>query len=316
MDPLVIGPRNPRLRRLRRLTGRSKARSEERAFVVDGPTLVAEALRSPLEVQEIFTGPGVLVDAGLAGLVGPNTKVYEVERAVLESLLDPVNPRPLAAVVAMPDQGPADGDGGGTMAGLPPVMADPRTPLLMAVELRDPGNLGTVLRTAEAAGLGGLVVAGASVDRFSPKVVRASAGSLFRLPAVDRPDPLAAIDELAATGRTVVAAVVDPEAPAHDRVDLTSAVVVVGNEPRGLVPEVVARCHGMVTVPMAPEVESLNVAAATSVLCFEVARQRRQVEASIDRNPLDRCRSGAQRGQNEPSARTGPPPTSTDPGTP
>ena len=91
-------------------------------------------------------------------------------------------------------------------------------PVLVAVELRDPGNLGTVIRTAEAAGLAGVVVAGDSVDRFNPKVVRASAGSLFRLPVVDDPDPVATgRASFAETGRPVVATVVDAQARPYDR---------------------------------------------------------------------------------------------------
>jgi TrmH family RNA methyltransferase len=262
---MAIGARNPRLRRLRRLTGRSKARSEERAFVVDGPTLVGEALRSGMRVVEVFAGPGVLAEAGLVDLIGPEVEVFEVEPSVLEPLLDPVNPRPLAAVVAMADE--ADG--------LPAGLAGGTAPILVAVELRDPGNLGTILRTAEASGMAGLVLAGPSVDRFAPKVVRASAGSLFRLPVVARADALAALDELAATGRPVVAAVVDAGAVAYERADLSSAVIVVGNEANGLAAEVVARADLAVTIPMAPGVESLNAAVAASVLCFEAARQRR-----------------------------------------
>lgn len=262
MEAQVIGAKHARLRRLRKLISRAKTRSQERVFVVDGPQLVAEALASSLPVVEIFAGPGELERTGLAPLIGPDVECFEVEAGVLVEVLDPVNPRPVAAVVAMPERSL---DSVAKQAG----------PILVAVELRDPGNLGTIMRSAEAAAMAGLVIAGDSVDRFSPKVVRASAGSLFRLPTAGPLDPLPTIDQLAATGRPVAATVVDPDASPYDQVDLTEAVILVGNEPHGLAPDVVDRADLVITIPMASGIESLNVGSAASVICFESARQRR-----------------------------------------
>lgn len=259
--PVVIGSKNPRLRRLKRLNSRSKARSEERAFVVDGPVLVAEALRSQLVVTEIFSGPGELAAHGLTDLIEPHVELFEVDAAVLAAALDPVNPQPLAAVVSAPEWTWAD-------------LANDR-PIMVAVELRDPGNLGAVLRSAEGAGFGGVVVAGDSVDPLSPKVVRASAGSIFRLPVVRSAGPRDAVADIRAGGWPILSAVVDPEAPPYDRFDLTSAAILVGNEPHGLPDEAIRLGDGQLTIPLSPPVESLNVAAAASVLCFEAARQRR-----------------------------------------
>lgn len=262
MEAQVIGAKHARLRRLRKLSSRAKTRSQERVFVVDGPQLVAEALASPLRVVEIFAGPGELERTGLAAHIGPDVECFEVAAEVLVEVLDPVTPRPVAAVVAMPERS-LD------------AVVEVSGPILMAVELRDPGNLGTIMRSAEAAAMAGLVIVGDSVDRFSPKVVRASAGSVFRLPTVGPLDPMATIDELAATGRPLAATVVDPAASAYDQVDLTEAVILVGNEPNGLAADVVERADLVITIPMAPGIESLNVASAASVLCFESARQRR-----------------------------------------
>ena len=260
-EATAIGARNPRLRRLRQLIGRPRARSAERAFVVDGPVLVAEALRSGLAVTELFVGPDGLDGFGLADLVGPEVEVFQVDPSVLASALDPVNPRPVAAVVAAPtwtlDAVPTD------------------RPLLVAVELRDPGNLGTLLRTAEAAGFGAVVVVGDSVDPLGPKAVRASAGSVLRLPVVRFDTVARAVEALARRGWPVLAAVVDPAAPSYDTVDLTAAAIMVGNEPHGLPAEAIRLGDGHLTIPLSGTVESLNVAAAASVLCFEAARQRR-----------------------------------------
>jgi TrmH family RNA methyltransferase len=132
-----------------------------------------------------------------------------------------------------------------------------------------------MIRSAEAAGLGGVAVVGDSVDPWSPKAVRASAGSLFRTPILRWDDPMEALAELRDRGHPSVATVVDPAAEPYDRIDLARAAILVGNEPRGLSDEVIDAADRVATIPVAPTVESLNVAAAAAVLCFEAARQGR-----------------------------------------
>jgi TrmH family RNA methyltransferase len=262
IEPVPIGAKNQRLRRLRQLNNRAKARSQERAFVVDGPVLVADALRSAVVVEEIFAAPELLNQPELVDLIGPEVTVYEVEPQVLSAALDPVNPRPVAAVATPPAWTLSD-------------MAADR-PILVAVELRDPGNMGTVLRTAEAAGLGGVVIVGDSVDCLGPKAVRASAGSILRVPFVRMGDVAEATAAIGERGWPVYSAVVDPGAPSYDEFDLRAAAIMVGNEPHGLSPEAIRLGDGQFTIPLCDSVESLNVGAAASVLCFEAARQRRR----------------------------------------
>ncbi len=265
-EPVPLSSANPRLKRLRRLVRQPKVRSDERAFVVDGPTLVAEALASPLSVEGIYVGTAVGYDLlarelESAGVPLGSTPVFAVDDEVLASILDPANPRPVAAVVESPSFALSD--------------MEPDSPVLVAVELRDPGNLGTVIRTAEAAGFGGVVVVGQSVDHVNPKTVRSSAGSVLRLPVVRLAAIDDAVDALRSGGRAVVATVLDPNAPSYDQLDLTSAALLLGNEPHGLDEALVAKADAAVTIPMAEGVESLNVAAAAAILAFEVARQRR-----------------------------------------
>ena len=261
VEVIAVGSKNPRIRRLRQLSSRTKVRSEERAFVVDGPVLTADALRSALDVEEVFASPEIWESGELQSEIGPDTACYQAESSILEAALDPVHPRPIAAVVAQPSWTVAD--------------LAPGSPVMVAVELRDPGNLGTIVRTAEAAGFGGVVVVGDSVDPFSPKTVRASAGSVLRTPVVRMADIAAAYDALRQSGRRVLAAVVDPAAEPYDQFDMTTAALVVGNEPHGLSAEAIKLGDGRFTIPLSSTVESLNVAAAASVLCFEAARQRR-----------------------------------------
>lgn len=242
--------------------------------MVDGPVLVIDVLRSSLVVREVFGSAEELVEPNLVAALDsrPEVEVFQVEVSVLESALDPVNPRPVAAVVDAPQWTVGD-------------LGTDR-PVLVAVELRNPGNLGTLIRTAEAAGFAGVVVAGDSVDQFAPKVVRASAGSVFRTPVVHLPAIPVAFSVLAETGRARQCAVVDKDAADYVTVDLTNAAIVVGNEPHGLDHETIKLGDGCLTIPVAETVESLNVAAAASVLCFEAARQRRMAATSPG-NPLD-----------------------------
>ena len=263
--PAPLQPGNQRIKRLRRLVSTTKARSTERAFVVEGPTLVAEVLRS-----DRVTGPveAVFVDAAAVDLEveamarAAGVAVHAVAPGVLASVLDPVSPRAVAAVVGWRSVTVADLGSEG--------------PVVVLVEPSDPGNLGTVVRTAEAAGAAGVVVAGRAVDPTSPKVVRSSAGALLRLPVLVEGDVEAALKAVAGTGRPLVATVVDAgNAASYDAVDLSRAALVLGNEAHGLAGDVVARCDGAVTIPLAGPTESLNLAAAAAVLCFESLRQRR-----------------------------------------
>ena len=222
-----------------------------------------------MRVKAVFVGSGDGVerlneassDARVAEQLA-QASIYEVDESVLTAILDPVSPRPVAAMVEAPDWSVGD------------VAVD--RPVLIAVELRDPGNIGTIIRSAEAAGCGAVITAGDAVDYLNPKAVRASAGSLFRIPVMRRPNVEELVGELRAGGRSIVATVVRSDALPYEQVDLRSTAILVGNEPHGLSLETVALADTAVTIPMADGVESLNVAAAAAILAFESARQRRQ----------------------------------------
>ncbi len=268
-----INAGNRRVKRLRRLITQRKARSAERAFVVEGPGLIAEALAvaaaGALTIEELLVDRHATdnpwwpdLDAAAAAL---GVTAVPTAPGVLATVLDAVTPRPVAAIVSRP---PA------TVDALPS-----SGPVACVVEASDPGNVGTLIRSAEAAGAAGLVLAGPSVDPTNPKVVRSSAGSGLRLPVAIEPDVERALDALAATGRPLVATVATPDARPYDEVDLTDAVILLGNETRGLPDDVVDRADVVATVPFAGPTESLNLAVAGSLFCFEALRQRRVAAA-------------------------------------
>lgn len=255
---------NQHIKRLRRLISSRKARSSERAFVIEGRALVGEAVANPaVDVDSVFlTGTE---EHSLAEIVGgARSRGIDVRRAapgVLDSVLDPVQPQPVAGIISVETV---------AVEQLPTAR-----PALLLVELRDPGNLGTLLRTAEASGMGGVILAGSSVDMTNPKTVRASAGAVMRLPIVDAPDLDELLDSLAALGRKVAATVIDPTATAYDEVLLNDLVVALGSEAHGLPPVVMNRASVRLTIPLAGPTESLNVAAAGAIIAFEALRQRR-----------------------------------------
>ena len=228
--------------------------------MIEGTKLVREALDAGAPIEGVFVAANatdpVIDRAAEAGLL-----VFELAPGVLERIADTVTPQPVMAVVGMVD---VDLD----------AVRD-STFVVVCVDVRDPGNAGTVLRSAEAAGAGAVVCCTGSVDLYNPKTVRASAGSLFHVPVVAGGDPMHVLDTIAAWGLHRLGTDASGGI-AYDEADLTKPVaLVLGNEANGLPAEVRAGLDGCVTIPMVGRSESLNVGMAASVLCFETARQRR-----------------------------------------
>jgi len=215
--------------------------------------LVREAIRADWPLEAVFVGDGVELDV-------PGVKTIPVASGVLERVATTVTPRPVVAV--------------GRQRVVAVEHLREATFLVVLDSISDPGNLGTIIRAAESAGADGVVVGG-GVDVFNPKCVRATAGALFftRLAVVPQ-----AASALSVVGEWGIGRVgTSASAPRrYDEVDLTAPVaVVLGSEAHGLAADVVSAVDQMVSIPIVGRSESLNVASAAAVLCFEVARQRR-----------------------------------------
>lgn len=230
---------------VRRLATSRRSRVEAGAFIVEGPTLVAEALASGLEVREVFVEP----DADFDGT--------PVQAGVLDRVGAAVTSQGVLAVVSIPAPKPL-GDG----------------PVLVLVDVADPGNAGTLVRVAEAADFGAVRFTAGSVDPWSPKSVRSSAGSMLRVPVASGGEAVAVLAEVQATGRRCIGTRM-ADAPSYVDADLSGPVaIVLGSEAHGLPADLDPHLDGWVSIPMAGRVESLNVAMAGTLLCFEVARRR------------------------------------------
>jgi TrmH family RNA methyltransferase len=273
-----VSVRHPTIKRLRRLSGRRSARSAECAFVIDGPTLLGDALDAGVPVDEVVAEARCRGDL-LARAAEAGARVRSVDDGVLARVTDTVTPQPVAAIGHFADVPP------GTAAAAAGPLA------LVLVGVRDPGNAGTLLRSAEAAGAGAVLFSDGSVDPYAPKCVRASAGSVFRVAVTRSGDAGEALAHLASAGLGTLATVARG-ARSYDEVDLAEPVaLVLGNEAHGLPGEVAARVERAVTIPMVGRTESLNVGMAGTILCFESLRQRRRRDQASDQgNRLDATR--------------------------
>lgn len=256
------------MQRLRRLSGRRAARQEEGSFVIEGPTLVREALDAGLSVTEVFVTADVdptLVERAIASGAAVRTLAAEV----LARAVDTVTPQGVAAIASRVEVGIDEA-----------VRAATEGPIaLVLVDVADPGNAGTLLRAAEAAGAAAVLFCGGSVDPCSPKCVRASAGALFHLPVAIGGEAQPVLERLRDAGVRTAATVVRGGVP-YDEVDLTGPLVLIlGSEAHGLPAPLIATVDLPVTIPMDGRSESLNVAMAGSVLCFESLRQRRSARS-------------------------------------
>jgi RNA methyltransferase, TrmH family len=267
-DIAYAGVHSPRLKAARRLTKRA-FRQRERAFLAEGPQAVAEALRCGAQVTDLFvTVPARGRHADLVTTAeDAGVPVHVVSGEVMEELAQTVTPQGLLAVCGFVDVPLA------AVTQIAPAL------VVLLANVRDPGNAGTVLRTADAAGARAVVFADASVDPYNGKCVRASAGSLFHLPVVAGARLEDAVLAMRQAGLRVIAAdgragrsLDDPDV--RERLGEPTAWMF-GNEAWGLPPDLVALADEPVAVPIYGQAESLNLAAAAAVCLYASARAQR-----------------------------------------
>jgi TrmH family RNA methyltransferase len=260
---IVQSKQNSRLKDLRRALAHPSRDSGGLAGI-EGPNLLEEALLAGLRVPTVFVAQGE--ERLLEGLALPaQTEVLLLPRDLLDSALATETPQPVAALVEPPDWSWADVLGGEEKAA---------ALILVLAGLQDPGNLGTILRSAEAFRANGVVCLPGTVSEWNPKAVRASAGSVFRLPllSVSEKDCFARLRKAEVKIWTTAV----HGAKAADRIDLAGPVaLMIGNEGNGVPEALAAQADGAMTISCPGPVESLNAAAAASVLLYEASRQRR-----------------------------------------
>lgn len=274
---MISSTANSKVKRLAALVQKAKMRREEQLFVVEGVRMFREA---PVAwIREVYVSEAFL--GRLEGEAGDQKARdirerlkkcrYEVlTDAVFQKVSDTQTPQGVLCVLAMPHYELAEY--------VDRWMTDSqKAPLLVLLEdLQDPGNLGTILRGGEGGGVDGVIMTRQTVDIFNPKVIRATMGSIYRVPFFVTENMGDTIDFLKKSGVTVYAAHLEGSVD-YDQPDYAPPTAfLIGNEGGGLRRETAARAGQYIKIPMLGQVESLNAAAATIILMYEAARQRRR----------------------------------------
>lgn len=259
---MITSPQNSRIKLVRALLGRSKERHEERAFVVEGVRLVEEAVSSYWELRFVLYDES-LNERGTSDLERLRSRGVDVEAvsiSLMKSLSETETPQGILAVVELRE------------------LSLPNHPdfILIPDRIRDPGNLGTLLRTAAAAGVQGVFLPPETTDAFAPKVIRAGMGAHFRLPIHSL-----GWGEIYEKLKSLQVYLAHMDGPSFWETDLRQPLaLIIGGEAEGASDEARKLATREISIPMSEGIESLNAGVAGSVLMFEVVRQRgKQKEA-------------------------------------
>ena len=230
--------------------------------MAEGQKVIRAAHEGGARIRELYLGPNA--DESLEEFASRSgASVHRLSDGAVEKVASTVSPQAEIALVERPAH---------TLASWP----EPEL-VLVGVEIQDPGNAGTMARTALAAGASGILFTEGSVDVFSPKTVRSSAGAVFGLPVIEGLGAATAMEELGRLGLTRLATDAGGAEDLYEA-DLPKRVaVVMGNEAKGLPSELTAHVDRTVRIPMLGPADSLNVAVASAVVCFELVRRRRLI---------------------------------------
>ncbi len=262
---LVTSRQNSLVKDLRRAFTQAEL-TDDGYCAIEGLRTLEEAIRSGLRIKTVFfSQSGQQRAAGLLPQIGSHTETLLLPDEVFQSAVSTETPQGVAALVKLKDLSLQD------------ILRTPNLLLLGAAGIQDPGNLGTMIRSAEAFGASGVLALEKTVAAMNPKVIRASAGSIFRLPVVKT-----SFEDVSSSLRSAgvrIAATSSHKGTPLDEVDLTGPVAVfVGSEGAGVPKNVLADADEMIAIPHSPRVESLNAGIAASIILYEAARQRRKAQ--------------------------------------
>lgn len=253
---------NTQIKKIQKLKKQAKFRRQEQVFLVEGFKMTEEALRNG-RVRTIYVAEDARteMEEKLPRVPG-EIPVLPVAPSVFRELADTTTPQGVMAIVEMPSYDRTT------------LVEQKEAALICLEDIRDPGNLGTIFRTAEGAGMTAVVLSGGCVDLFNPKVVRATMGALFRQPFYQVEDMAEEVRRLRDSGFSIYAA-----APGAGQ-DYTACCyegrtgILIGNEANGLCQETLALANERIRIPMEGELESLNAAVSAALLMYEVHRKQ------------------------------------------
>jgi TrmH family RNA methyltransferase len=266
----ITSVQNPLVKRLHQLLER-KGREEQGRFLVEGMHMVEEALKSGVEVTTILYDSERDMDAACRRALANQPQAVQVlaaSAAVLGKLSETKSPQGIVAEVKKTKSDWADW--------MMTKAAEQENLLMLFLdEIQDPGNLGTIMRTAEAAGVDAVVLGKGSVDLYNGKVMRATMGALFRLPVFTQSLPETA-DEWRASGGRLLVSSLHEDSLSYDEADYSGkTAIVIGNEGRGVSQAMMERADQFVHIPIYGQAESLNAAVAAGIFVYEAQKKRK-----------------------------------------
>lgn len=260
-EEIIQSESNPTFRLAQKLLGKPSVRAKEGKFLIEGLRIVRDANPSQIRKILVTEHPSKEVKAYLSALPEEELrKVLVFKENLIRKMESTENGQGILAIVEPGEQ--------------KTFQAEEESLILLLDGIRDPGNLGTILRTAEAAGADRILLSGDTTDVYAPKVLRSSMGSIFRLPCETGQNLPERISDLRKQGFRILGARLQ-EASSYTKMELKGRIaLVIGNEANGISPDVNSCIDEGVFIPMHGEIESLNAAIATAILLFEILRQR------------------------------------------
>ncbi len=266
---MITSVNNDRVRSIVNYVAKSKARREDKVFVIEGMKMLREA--PVLQVREVYVTERFIEradesDQEILWRYGAET----VSEEVMNKMADTQTPQGVLALISQYEYSMEEVLEGYNTDGS-------TTPLLLVLEnIQDPGNLGTMLRSGEGAGVTGVIMSRGSADIYNPKVIRSTMGSIFRMPFIYVDNLPLTVKDLSVRGIHTYAAHLKGKKN-YDEFDYTMpSAFLIGNEGNGLTDETAREAENYVLIPMKGEVESMNAATSSAILTFEASRQRRR----------------------------------------
>ncbi len=263
----ISSPANEKIKSVVQLQTKASVRKKQKMFVVEGIKMYEETPENQLEltyVSEKFYDEYVKTGK-VSDKIKSRLKKQEyiiVADQVFKNMSDTVTPQGIMAVVKQNEYKLSD------------ILKKGERQIFMVLEsLQDPGNMGTIIRTAEGAGIAGIIVNKETVDMYNPKVIRSTMGSIYRVPVVVTEDLESTLDELSEAGVTLFAAHLKGDVYYTDGQFMDGAAFLIGNEANGLSDAISKKAHKLIKIPMEGQVESLNASVAAAILMYEAKRQ-------------------------------------------
>ncbi|KAB1438525.1 TrmH family RNA methyltransferase [Candidatus Galacturonibacter soehngenii] len=259
---MITSVSNKQVKNIIQLTKKSKIRKETNQFVVEGIKMFQEAPKEA--IRQIYVSESFLAKDNHKDILG-DCKYEVMQDFVFQAASDTKTPQGILCIIEQFHYNTID------------IIRKNPAHIIVLEDLQDPGNLGTILRAGEGAGITGVILSKNCVDIYNPKTIRSTMGSIYRVPFVYVEDLKKTVEELKRNNIEIYAAHLK-QSQDYDKIDLTkSHAFMIGNEGNGLSDEISSIANSYLKIPMEGEVESLNAAIAASILMYETARQRRNL---------------------------------------